>query len=200
MDLRNVYNIALAAIITAVLIALPLALITTVRLRAALPQHRPSSKASHSRRKVEPSVTSTALESISSALSKPEETSTLKSRVLPSGPSTSSKTLSASCHKCTTTIFLGSGGHTAEMLQLVSGLDTSKYSPRHYVVGWDDESSVEKLRRLETFRNQKDVTNAFQENARTKSTADALDGYTVHRIPRSRYVHQSMLTTPFTLA
>ncbi|KAG0002076.1 UDP-N-acetylglucosamine transferase subunit, partial [Entomortierella chlamydospora] len=204
MDLRDVYNIALAAIITAALIAFPLALITTIRLRAALPQHRPSNKANHNGKKVESSIASTTSESTSSALSEPEKTSTLKSRVLPSVPPTSSKSLSTSCHKCTTTIFLGSGGHTAEMLQLVSGLDTSKYSPRHYVVGWDDESSIEKLHRLEASRNQKDVTSAFQEYSRTKNTAnqdaDALDGYTVHRIPRSRHVHQSMLTTPFTLA
>ncbi|KAF9154909.1 UDP-N-acetylglucosamine transferase subunit [Mortierella sp. AD011] len=204
MDLRDVYNVVLAVIITSALIAFPLAVITTIRLRAALPQHRPSNKANHNGKKVEPSIASTTSESTSSSLSEPEKTSTLKSRVLSSAPPTNSKSLSTSCHKCTTTIFLGSGGHTAEMLQLVSGLDTSKYSPRHYVVGWDDESSVEKLHRLEASRNQKDVTSAFQEYSRAKNTAnqdaDSLDGYTVHRIPRSRHVHQSMITTPFTLA
>ncbi|KAK3820934.1 MAG: glycosyltransferase family 1 protein [Linnemannia elongata] len=88
---------------------------------------------------------------------------------------------------CTTTIFLGSGGHTAEMLQLVSGLDCVHYTPRHYVVGWDDNSSVEKVHRLETL-------------LAAKNSSGSELTYTVHRIPRSRHVHQSMLTTPFTLA
>ncbi|KAF8965836.1 UDP-N-acetylglucosamine transferase subunit [Entomortierella lignicola] len=197
MDFKDVYNLALAALITAVLIALPLSLITAIRLRAALPQYR-------SKRKTELMPVTLEPESTSSSL---KESSTLKSRTSASVSSTTipSKTLSISSQKCTTTIFLGSGGHTAEMLQLVSGLDTSKYSPRHYVVGWDDDSSVEKLHRLEASRNQKDITTAFQANLGTKASAASmvghgLNGYTVHRIPRSRHVHQSMLTTPFTLA
>jgi beta-1,4-N-acetylglucosaminyltransferase len=103
--------------------------------------------------------------------------------------------------QCTTTIFLGSGGHTAEMLQLVSGLDTTKYSPRHYVVGWDDETSVEKVHRLEASRQQKDISAFHPGGALSKQQAEEplLNGYTVHRIPRSRHVHQSMITTPFTL-
>ncbi|KAF9926687.1 RNA helicase [Linnemannia zychae] len=108
---------------------------------------------------------------------------------------------------CTTTIFLGSGGHTAEMLQLVSGLDTNRYTPRHYVVGWDDNSSAEKVHRLEAYFASKRVNNSSREarskvNGANNVNSDIISNgdYTVHRIPRSRYVHQSMLTTPFTLA
>ncbi|KAG0091608.1 UDP-N-acetylglucosamine transferase subunit [Podila epicladia] len=100
---------------------------------------------------------------------------------------------------CTTTIFLGSGGHTAEMLQLVSGLDPQKYTPRHYVVGWDDEASVEKVHHLETSRGQPCLTFPIDQNTSPGSRATEQEGYTIHRIPRSRHVGQSFLTTPFTL-
>lgn len=106
--------------------------------------------------------------------------------------------------RCTATIFLGSGGHTAEMLQLMSGLDPTKYTPRHYVVGWDDESSVEKVHRLEASRKQKDITELFKKSGKgvslNQEAQSQVQGYTVHRIPRSRHVHQSLVTTPFTLA
>ncbi|KAF9184224.1 RNA helicase [Haplosporangium sp. Z 11] len=173
-----VHNLVLASIITAALIAVPLALFAIIRLYRALPQHRPSKNTRN--------VTSDTIASISTSLS--NDTLKLRSRATTSS-------LSPSSLKCATTIFLGSGGHTAEMLQLVSGLDVIKYSPRHYVVGWDDESSIEKIHRLEVARGEKDITVAFQTDG-DKNT----EGYTIHRIPRSRYVHQSMLTTPFTLA
>ncbi|KAG0354278.1 UDP-N-acetylglucosamine transferase subunit [Podila minutissima] len=157
MNTHDVYNLALTAIITLTLIALPLVIIILIRLRAALPQHRPSRAHRTSLASVEPGTT------------------------------------------CTTTIFLGSGGHTAEMLQLVSGLDSQKYAPRHYVVGWDDEASVEKVHRLETSRGQTCLTSPTDQKASPGSRAIEQEGYTIHRIPRSRHVGQSFLTTPFTL-
>ncbi|KAG0251951.1 RNA helicase [Mortierella polycephala] len=174
-----VYNLVLASIITAALIAIPLALFVTVRLFRALPQYRPSKS---TRNAISDTIASTSTSSLSN------DTFKLRSR-------TTTSSLSPSSFKCATTIFLGSGGHTAEMLQLVSGLDVIKYSPRHYVVGWDDESSIEKVHRLEAIRGEKDITIAFQ-----KGQDQDPEGYTIHRIPRSRHVHQSMLTTPFTLA
>lgn len=157
MNTHDVYNLALAAIITLALIALPLAIIIIIRLRAALPQHRPSRAHRTSISSVEPGTT------------------------------------------CTTTIFLGSGGHTAEMLQLVSGLDPQKYYPRHYVVGWDDEASVEKVHRLETSRGQTCLTSPTDQKASPGFRTFEQEGYTIHCIPRSRHVGQSFLTTPFTL-
>ncbi|KAG0346202.1 UDP-N-acetylglucosamine transferase subunit [Podila humilis] len=102
--------------------------------------------------------------------------------------------------RCTTTIFLGSGGHTAEMLQLVSGLDPQKYTPRHYVVGWDDEASVEKVHRLESSRGEHacEFDSAIRNSRMVPGFTDHT-GYTINRIPRSRFVGQSFLTTPFTL-
>lgn len=173
-------NIALAVFVTAVLIGIPLIIILTSRLWSSLPQNRS--------RHITPSTTATTR------------------------PAT-----------CTITIFLGSGGHTAEMLQLVSGLDCAHYTPRHYVVGWDDSSSVEKVHKLEAILAVRRATIARDGNgtlAKADAGADADEepdvvaenimtsgtkcsgecSYAVHRIPRSRHVHQSMLTTPFTLA
>ena len=185
MDLHLAANLALATAITLALIGIPLILILASRLWSSLPQNRP--------------------------------------RRTTSSPTSNTRPLT-----CTTTIFLGSGGHTAEMLQLVSGLDCAQYTPRHYVVGWDDNSSVEKVHRLETLLAAKNVTSTEGQRVGSRSgtesvteagagaeagvgvTTDRLFSdikssgseltYTVHRIPRSRHVHQSMLTTPFTLA
>ena len=43
-----------------------------------------------------------------------------------------------------TLIVLGSGGHTAEMLKLIEGLDPARYSPMHVVVAESDKRSAEK--------------------------------------------------------
>jgi hypothetical protein len=52
-----------------------------------------------------------------------------------------------------TLIVLGSGGHTAEMCQLLLSLSMSQYrvyEPRCYVLAQTDTMSEEKLRRLES--------------------------------------------------
>ncbi|KAG0323123.1 hypothetical protein BGZ97_000051 [Linnemannia gamsii] len=49
------------------------------------------------------------------------------------------------------------------MLQLVSGLDCAHYTPRHYVVGWDDSSSVEKVHKLESSLAVRRATTARDE-------------------------------------
>ena len=43
-----------------------------------------------------------------------------------------------------------SGGHTAEMLRLLDGLDLKKFSPRTYVVARTDDTSVQRVKQLET--------------------------------------------------
>ncbi|CBQ69363.1 conserved hypothetical protein [Sporisorium reilianum SRZ2] len=89
---------------------------------------------------------------------------------------------------CTVAVFLGSGGHTTELLQLVSALPTDRYSQRIYLVSSGDRFSLEKAKELE---------------GRLASTVDKRsDSSTaqVIQIPRARKVHQSFLTTPLTLA
>ncbi|CAB4440094.1 unnamed protein product [Rhizophagus irregularis] len=83
-----------------------------------------------------------------------------------------------------TCIVLGSGGHTMEMLQLAEGLDFQKiYRPRIYVIANNDHLSLEKVHEFEN-RKTGDKSNKY---------------YKVHKIPRSRQVGQSWLTTPFSI-
>ncbi|XP_054421060.1 UDP-N-acetylglucosamine transferase subunit ALG14 homolog isoform X2 [Pteronotus mesoamericanus] len=70
------------------------------------------------------------------------------------------------------------------MLRLLERL-SSAYSPRHYVVADTDEFSAQKIHSFEQSRAERDPT----------ATASA---YYIHRIPRSREVRQSWLSTVFT--
>ncbi|KAI6157739.1 glycosyltransferase family 1 protein [Pisolithus tinctorius] len=91
---------------------------------------------------------------------------------------------------CSLAIFLGSGGHTAEASILLSALDFSRYSPRTYIVSEGDELSSQKAVALEHL-----------ESAKITPFDDAAEGrlnYRLMRIPRARYVHQPLLSAPFT--
>ncbi|XP_076296788.1 ALG14, UDP-N-acetylglucosaminyltransferase subunit [Lasioglossum baleicum] len=75
-----------------------------------------------------------------------------------------------------TLIILGSGGHTAEMIRILSYLDFKNYSPRIYVHADTDAMSMEKVKELE-----KDNTD-----------------YRIIKICRSREVRQSYYTSVYT--
>merc|ERR1719376_1450939 len=70
-----------------------------------------------------------------------------------------------------TTIVLGSGGHTTEMLRLVSALDPKKYTPKTLVVADTDQFSLDKAKAVLSDEQLKDCK--------------------VVRVPRSREVRQS---------
>lgn len=79
--------------------------------------------------------------------------------------------------KCISAMFIfGSGGHTAEMCQLIKSLNpTQSYGRTHFVVAANDQLSLQKI-------------NSMQ-----------LDGNTsIHLISRSRAVGQSWISTLFT--
>ncbi|KAF9585510.1 UDP-N-acetylglucosamine transferase subunit [Lunasporangiospora selenospora] len=63
----------------------------------------------------------------------------------------------------------------------------------------DDLVSIEKVHQLESARGQIDITHQFNIQGKKVVDQEQSEGYTIHRIPRSRFVHQSILTTPFTL-
>ncbi|KZV70704.1 glycosyltransferase family 1 protein [Peniophora sp. CONT] len=100
--------------------------------------------------------------------------SKMHSRLVPRKPGTT----------CSLTVFLGSGGHTSEMLALVSSLDFTRYTPRTYIVSEGDELSAQKAADLEKLRH-----NSIKPNENGSSY--------ILTIPRARRVHQSLLTTPF---
>ncbi|KAG0206236.1 RNA helicase [Mortierella sp. GBA30] len=203
---KDAYNLLLAYVVTTALICIPVTIVVASRFWAALPRNRPFSR----------STRTVAVTSSSSSASlirlQGKHGATLKPKMAASEgscPKEMSEMESTTQFECNATIFLGSGGHTAEMLQLVSGLQLAKYPLRHYVVGWDDDISVDRVHRLESTRGQTDLTAEYkdrQNGAKRKGfgcgAAEAMQdlrGYTVHRIPRSRYVRQSLMSTPITL-
>lgn len=97
----------------------------------------------------------------------------------------------ASSDNCTVGVFLGSGGHTTELLQLVSALPTGRYTRRIYLVSSGDRFSLEKANELE---RKLSASTASSDKPQPSSASKVI------RIPRARRVHQSFLTTPFSLA
>ncbi|XP_071455443.1 UDP-N-acetylglucosamine transferase subunit ALG14 [Hetaerina americana] len=80
-----------------------------------------------------------------------------------------------------TTIIMGSGGHTAEMLRLVKNINLLNYNPRLYVIASTDKGSEAKVMSLES------------ETGRSKESGS----YDIIKIPRSRHVSQSYLSSVF---
>ncbi|KAA1133671.1 UDP-N-acetylglucosamine transferase subunit [Puccinia graminis f. sp. tritici] len=79
---------------------------------------------------------------------------------------------------CKLTILLGSGGHTGEMIRLLSGLPFDRYTPRTYIISSGDSLSRFKALELE----------------RLKQAGQ----YEFLEIPRARRVNQSFVTSIFT--
>lgn len=116
----------------------------------------------------------------------------------------------AAPRRARTVVVLGSGGHTAEMLRLLRKLDFDRYAPRTYVVAATDAMSAAKA---ETFERQRAEQGgaASRAGAAEGASASAAGGgsasagapppscpYRVVRIPRSREVGQSFVTSVFT--
>ncbi|XP_061713682.1 UDP-N-acetylglucosamine transferase subunit ALG14 homolog [Cydia pomonella] len=88
--------------------------------------------------------------------------------------------LSSSCHlekhaSLRTILCIGSGGHTTEMLRLSKKLDLQKYQDRLYIVADNDTSS----------------------EIRVHKSIEKGTNYTISKIPRSRNVRQSYITSVF---
>jgi len=95
---------------------------------------------------------------------------------------------SAALKGCRLAIFLGSGGHTGEMLRLLTALDFARYTPRTYIISSGDSLSLAKVSELEAARADLEDS----ESGRAKPA------WTAKVIPRARKVHQSFWTAPIT--
>ncbi|XP_030928576.1 UDP-N-acetylglucosamine transferase subunit ALG14-like [Quercus robur] len=84
-----------------------------------------------------------------------------------------------------TLVVLGSGGHTAEMLNLLSVLQKDRFSPRIYIAAATDNMSLQKARLFEN-------SLADETGVRAVKTAQFLQIY------RSREVGQSYITSVWT--
>ncbi|CAN6913553.1 unnamed protein product, partial [Brassica oleracea] len=85
----------------------------------------------------------------------------------------------------TTLIVLGSGGHTAEMLSLLSVLRMDRYTPRFYIAAATDNMSLQKAR-------------SFEHSLPDKLLAVEEDSLRFTQIYRSREVGQSYVTSVWT--
>ncbi|XP_006197403.1 UDP-N-acetylglucosamine transferase subunit ALG14 [Vicugna pacos] len=81
-------------------------------------------------------------------------------------------------------VVAGSGGHTTEILRLLESLSDA-YTPRHYVIADSDEMSARKI-------------SSFELNRADRNPSATFPQYCIHRIPRSREVQQSWLSTVLT--
>ncbi|KAK9938875.1 hypothetical protein M0R45_015590 [Rubus argutus] len=81
-----------------------------------------------------------------------------------------------------TLIILGSGGHTAEMLNLLSVLQKDRFSPRFYIAAATDNMSLQKARLFEETEDKMEETSRSQ----------------FMQIYRSREVGQSYITSVLT--
>ncbi|KAF8474935.1 oligosaccharide biosynthesis protein Alg14-like protein, partial [Kalaharituber pfeilii] len=84
--------------------------------------------------------------------------------------------------KCHILVVLGSGGHTAEVLRLLSSLNLRKFTHRTYVISSGDAFSAQKA--------------VDFEKAHAHNDEDATNRFTIREVPRARKVGQSWLTTP----
>jgi hypothetical protein len=82
-------------------------------------------------------------------------------------------------------VFLGSGGHTAEMRALLKGVDRKRYSPRVYVYCHGDEMSLRAVAELEGGEQPKD-----QQKGRRS-------GYSLVALPRARKVGEGYISSLF---
>lgn len=121
---------------------------------------------------------------------------------------------SSSSSKIKTVVFLGSGGHTTEMTQLLQELDPKIYAPIVYIVAKSDVTSIPRLQRYIISSGTKDGKGYHPQwegrypksvnNTKTSSNDD--DGATnppaqqakVYTLPRAREVHQSYISSIFT--
>ncbi|KAI0205700.1 oligosaccharide biosynthesis protein Alg14 like-domain-containing protein [Astrocystis sublimbata] len=105
---------------------------------------------------------------------------------VPRGPGAAGMVRGSSTHYVL--LVCGSGGHTAEMVQMVErSIRAEKSSHRRWAVGKDDHKSYDKIMAFE-----KRLLDRFSHHCLDSGTFDIV------RFGRARHVHQSWLTTPFT--
>jgi beta-1,4-N-acetylglucosaminyltransferase len=96
-----------------------------------------------------------------------------------------------------TLVVLGSGGHTAEMLQLTKGMDRKRYAPWYYVLADSDTTSLGKLAAAAGGGGGGgEGGGGGGKGAPPKPPPEG----TVFRIPRSREVGQGWLSTVLSTA
>jgi beta-1,4-N-acetylglucosaminyltransferase len=93
-------------------------------------------------------------------------------------------------------IVLGSGGHTAEMMSLLRGIDPRRWAHRTYVISSGDNFSDSKAREIEAGIQRRHTHSTTPSQ---KGTSHPVIGkWEVTTVPRARKIHQPLYTTPIT--
>jgi beta-1,4-N-acetylglucosaminyltransferase len=94
---------------------------------------------------------------------------------------------------CRVAVFLGSGGHTSEMMQLLKALPPHRYNARTYILTTSDRFSMDKALEYE-----KSIASSI--DSATDATAAANpSSFDFIQLPRARSVHQKWLSTPISV-
>ena len=107
-----------------------------------------------------------------------------------------SSMLNKQMHPVNTLVVLGSGGHTTEMLHLLSSINNyENYAPLNYIIASSDTTSKN---RLEALNNS--AANAQEDDAtlKSKNTIKLPPHCRIYKIPRAREVGQSYPSSIFT--
>ncbi|UZJ56994.1 hypothetical protein CBS101457_006314 [Exobasidium rhododendri] len=89
---------------------------------------------------------------------------------------------------CRIAVFLGSGGHTSEMMQLLRALPTERYNHRTYIATKEDKFSMNKALEYE-----------LSLSAETTKLTDTATSFDFIQLPRARNVHQRWVSTPLSV-
>ncbi|RVX70247.1 hypothetical protein B0A52_05580 [Exophiala mesophila] len=91
-------------------------------------------------------------------------------------------------------VVLGSGGHTAEMINILSSIPNLNrlFTHRTYVVSSGDSFSAQ---RAHDFEDQ--LSSRGKNPSPSSSSSSSSSSYTIATIYRARKIHQPLLTTPF---
>ncbi len=92
---------------------------------------------------------------------------------------------------CTLAV-LGSGGHTTEMIRLLSSLNKDNYQPLYYIVADTDTTSVKRLNNV-----YEEATNRMKKEENNKNASGPPNHEIIFKIPRAREVGQSYISSLF---
>jgi len=95
-----------------------------------------------------------------------------------------------------TMVVLGSGGHTAEMLSLLRGMDRHSFAPLLYVLANSDRTSAARVHEFES--NRFAALQQSSVSTGTATTTAGKDSCQIYRVPRSREVGQSYFSSLWT--
>ena len=107
-------------------------------------------------------------------------------------------------------VILGSGGHTTEMLYMLEDIDLAKFTHRTYIISSGDSFSFTKAKEFEeNKRRKKKIPKDLIQKADKRqlftiskdedlfTRIEDLKNFDLQVVPRARFVHQSLLTAPF---